>query len=50
MPKLNFRQTGFNFSICGLFIKHGERIQKFKEEGDLDNIYKHELDKVLFCR
>ena len=30
---------------CSLIIK---RIQKFKETGDLNNIYKKELDKTCF--
>ena len=31
-----------------LFTKHRERIQKFKETGDLNHIDKNELDKACF--
>ena len=32
----------------GLFTKHEERIEKFKETGDTSYIYKNELDKTFF--
>ena len=32
-----------------LFTKHRERIQKFKETGDLNHIDKNELDKACFA-
>ena len=32
----------------GLFTKHEERIEKFKETGDTSYIYKNELDKAFF--
>ena len=34
-----FKKPGFTFSTCGPFAKHRERIQKFKETGDLNFIY-----------
>ena len=49
MPKLHLRQPGFTFSACGPFIKHGERIQKFRETSDLKHVYKNELDKAGFA-
>ena len=36
------------YSACGLFTKNKERIQKFKETGDSQYIYKNELDKGCF--
>ena len=40
MPELHLRQLGFTYSACGPFTKHHERIQKFKEKGDLNYIWK----------
>ena len=41
-------QPGFTYSACGPFTKNKERIQKFKEIGDLNYIYQNELDKASF--
>ena len=49
MPELLLRQSGFTSSACGSFTKHCERIQKFKETGHLNYIYKNELDKACFA-
>ena len=49
MPELHLRQSGYTYSICGLFTKHGERIKKFKETGDLKDIFKNELGKACFA-
>ena len=38
----------FTYSACGPFTKNKEKIQKFKETGDTDFIYKNELDKACF--
>lgn len=48
MPELHLRQLGCTYSDCVLFTKHYEGIQKFKEVGDLNCIYKGELDKACF--
>ena len=48
MPGMHLRQPGFTYSVCGPFTKNKERIQKFKETGDLRYIYQNELDKVCF--
>ena len=48
MPEMHFKQPGFTQSACGLFIKNKETIQKFKETGDTNYIYKKELDKACF--
>ena len=49
MPELHLKQPGFTYNACGPFIKHREKIQKFKEPGDLKHIYKNELDITCFA-
>ena len=48
MLEMHLKQPGFTYSACGPFTKNKERIQKFKETGDTDYIYKNELDKACF--
>ena len=48
MPEIHLIQPGFTYSACGPFTKNKERIKKFKETGDTNDIYKNELDKVCF--
>ena len=48
MPKMYIKQPGFTYSACGPFTKKKERIQKFKETGDMSYICKNELDKACF--
>ena len=48
MPEMYLKQPGFTHSVCRPFTKDNERIQKFKETGDKNYIYKNELDKVCF--
>ena len=48
MPEMHFWQPGFMYSACGPFMKNNERIQKFKEAGDLQFIYQNKLDKACF--
>ena len=43
------KQPGFTYSACGPFTKHCERIQKFRETGNLRHFYRNELDKVRFA-
>ena len=45
---MHLKQPGFTYSACGPFTKNKERIQKFKETGDTNYIYKNELDKACF--
>ena len=49
MPEMHLRQPQFSYSACGPFSKHKQRIQKFKETGDTNYIYKNELDKACFA-
>ena len=48
MPEMHLKRPGFTYSAWGPFTKNKERIQKFKETGDKDYIYKNELDKACF--
>ena len=49
MPEMHLRQLQFTYSACGPFTKHKQRIQKFKETGDTNYIYKNELDKACLA-
>ena len=46
MPEIHLRQPQFTYSARGPFTKHEQRIQKFKETGHTNYIYKNELDKA----
>ena len=48
MPEMHLKQPGFTYSACGPFIKNKERIEKFMQTGNIDFIYKNELDKSCF--
>ena len=48
MPEIHLRQPQFTYSACEPFTKHEQRIQKFKETGDTNYVYKNELDKACF--
>ena len=49
MPELHLKQPGFTYSACGPFTKHRERIQKFRETGNLKHLYRNELYKAYFA-
>ena len=49
MPEMHLRQSKFTYSACGPFTKQKQRIQKFKETGDTNYIYKNELEKACFA-
>ena len=48
-PEMHLRQPQFTYSACGPFTKHKQRIQRFKETGDSNYIYKNELDQACFA-
>ena len=48
MPEMDLKQLRFTYSACGPFTKNKERIQRFKETGHTNYIYKNELDKACF--
>ena len=49
MPELHLKQPGFTYSACRPFTKHRERIQKFRETGNLTHLCRNELDKACFA-
>ena len=49
MPELHLKQPGFTYLPCGPFTKHRQRIQKFRETGNLKHLYRNELDKACFA-
>ena len=50
MRELYRNQPGFTYSACRPFIKHCERIRKFRETSNLKHLYRNELDKACFAR
>ena len=50
MPELHLTQPGFNYNACRPFTKHRQRIQNFRETGNLNHAYKNKLDKYYFAR
>ena len=48
MSEMHIKQPAFTYSASGPFTKNKERIQKFKETGDTNYIYKNELDNACF--
>ena len=49
MSELHLKQLGFTYSTCGPFTKHGERIKKFRETGNLKHWYRNELERACFA-
>ena len=48
MPELHLKQPGFTYSACGPFTNLREKIQTFKETGNLKHLYENELGKTWF--
>ena len=46
MPKFHLRELGFTYSSCEPFTKHRERIEKFRETGNIKHLYRDELKIV----
>ena len=50
MPELHLTQPGFTCSVCGPFIsKHHEKLKECRETGNINHLYKNELDKTCFA-
>ena len=49
MSELHLKNSGFTYIACGSFIKHREKIQTFRETGNLKHLYRNELDKACFA-
>ena len=43
------KYPGFTCSACRPFSKHREKIQKFRETGNLKHLYRNKLDKSCFA-
>ena len=48
MPEIDLKQPGFTYSACSPFTKNKERIEKFMQTGNIDFIYRNDLDKACF--
>ena len=48
MPEMHLKQPGFTYSACGSFTKNKERIQRFIQTGNINHIYRNDLDKACF--
>ena len=46
MPEMHLKQPGFTYSARSPFTKNKERIEKSMQTGNIDFIYKNELDKA----
>ena len=49
IPELHLKKPGFTDSVFGPFTNHRERIQSFREIGNLKHLCRSELDKVCFA-
>ena len=49
MTELHLKQPRFTYSVCRSFTKHRERIKKFRETGNLEHLYRNELDKACLA-
>ena len=48
MPEMHLKQPGFTYSTCGPFTENKERIQKFMQTGNTNQVYRNDLDKACF--
>ena len=48
MLEMHLKEPGFTYSACGPFTENKERMQQFKETGDISYIYKNTLHKACF--
>ena len=49
MSEWHLKQPGLTYSACGSFSQHHERIQKFRETGNLKHLYRNEWDRACFA-
>ena len=47
--ELHLKESGIYYIACGFFTKHCERVQIFRETGNLKHIYNKELNKACFA-
>ena len=48
MSEMHLKQPGFTYSACSPSTKNKERIEKFMQTGNIDFIYRNDLDKACF--
>ena len=48
MPEMHLKLPEFTYSAYGPFTKNKERIERLLKTGNIDFIYKNELDKACF--
>ena len=48
MPEMHLKQPGFTYSVCEPFTKNKQRIKKSIQTGNIDFIYKNQLDNACF--
>ena len=46
---MHLKQREFTYSACGPFTKHSDRIQNYRETGNLKHLHRNELDKACFA-
>ena len=49
MPEFHLKQPGVTYSACGPFTKHQKKKKKFRETGNLKDLYRNEYDKVILA-
>ena len=50
MPETHLKDLKVDtYSACGQFTRHKDRVNKFIQTRDTNNIYKNELDKACFA-
>ena len=48
IPEMHLKQLGFTYSACGPFTEIKENIEKFMQTGNINFIYRNDLDKACF--
>ena len=49
VTELHLKQPNFTHSACEPFTLHREKIQKYRETGNLKQLYRNELGKACFA-
>ena len=45
---MHLKQPGFTYAVCGPFTKNKPGIENFMQTGNIDFIFRNELDKTCF--
>ena len=48
MTEQYLKQPGFTYSVCSPSTRNKEKIEKFKQTGNTNFLYRNELDKACF--